>query len=86
MSQVLNAGAQQAKGFMDRYANIDILRPYFNVEPSDIRTRLLQALRPRFSREPQVHMLWAGPPPLPLSSLGLDLTPLAVSRNTGHPG
>ena len=38
--QVWNAGTQQAKRAWSLYGNIDILRPYFNVEPHEVRTRL----------------------------------------------
>lgn len=37
--KVWNAGTQQAKRAWSLYGNIDILRPYFNVEPHEVRTR-----------------------------------------------
>ncbi|XP_061178260.1 protein YIPF3-like isoform X1 [Saccostrea echinata] len=44
---VWNAGTQQAKRAWSLYGNIDILRPYFNVEPHEVRTRLLYSFIPR---------------------------------------
>ena len=37
--QVWQAGKQSAKRAFDLYANIDILRPYFDVEPIEVRNR-----------------------------------------------
>ena len=37
--QVWNAGKQTAQRAFDLYANIDILRPYFHVEPHEVRER-----------------------------------------------
>jgi len=37
-------------GYMDKYANVDVLQPYFDVEPADIRNRLMQSLRPRMTQ------------------------------------
>ncbi|KAK2568129.1 Protein YIPF3 [Acropora cervicornis] len=45
---VWQAGKQSAKRAFDLYANIDILRPYFDVEPIEVRNRLLNSLIPRF--------------------------------------
>ncbi|KAJ8299025.1 hypothetical protein KUTeg_023085 [Tegillarca granosa] len=42
-----NAGKQQAKKAWSLYGNIDILRPYFNVEPHEVRARLLMSLIPQ---------------------------------------
>lgn len=36
------------------YARLDLLRPYFDVEPRDIGGRLLRSLWPQFSRQTQV--------------------------------
>ncbi|CAH3045271.1 unnamed protein product [Porites lobata] len=44
---VWQAGKQSAKRAFDLYANIDILRPYFDVEPVQVRDRLLHSLIPK---------------------------------------
>eukprot|EP00053_Salpingoeca_punica_P005194 m.53068 g.53068 ORF g.53068 m.53068 type:complete len:270 (+) comp13126_c0_seq1:148-957(+) len=51
---VLKAGTQSAKSFFDTYARIDLLRPYFDVEPIEIRARLLHSLYPRATLDAQV--------------------------------
>ncbi|EDO47784.1 predicted protein, partial [Nematostella vectensis] len=45
--QVWQAGKQSAKRAFDLYANIDILRPYFDVEPTEVRSRLFHSLIPQ---------------------------------------
>ncbi|KAK7098582.1 protein YIPF3-like isoform X1 [Littorina saxatilis] len=48
MTQMMwQAGTQGAKKAWNVYGNIDILRPYFNVEPREVRRRLLYSLIPR---------------------------------------
>lgn len=44
--EVWEAGKRQASKAFNLYANIDILRPYFDVEPAQVRTRLLESLIP----------------------------------------
>uniref|UniRef100_A0A3B3Z639 Protein YIPF3 n=1 Tax=Periophthalmus magnuspinnatus TaxID=409849 RepID=A0A3B3Z639_9GOBI len=44
--EVWEAGKRQASKAFNLYANIDILRPYFDVEPGQVRTRLLESLIP----------------------------------------
>ncbi|XP_077469960.1 protein YIPF3 isoform X2 [Stigmatopora argus] len=44
--QVWQASKRQASRAFDLYANIDILRPYFDVEPVQVRGRLLESLLP----------------------------------------
>ncbi|XP_014781090.2 protein YIPF3 [Octopus bimaculoides] len=41
------AGKQQAKKAWNLYGNIDILRPYFDVQPYEVRNRLIESLIPR---------------------------------------
>ncbi|EDV29562.1 uncharacterized protein TRIADDRAFT_52073 [Trichoplax adhaerens] len=45
-TQVLQQGQQQVRNALNFYANIDILRPYFDVEPIQVRDRLLRSLVP----------------------------------------
>ncbi|XP_052064299.1 protein YIPF3-like isoform X1 [Mytilus californianus] len=42
-----NSGKTQAKKAWSLYGNIDILRPYFDVEPHEVRQRLLFSLLPQ---------------------------------------
>jgi len=51
--QVWAAGKTQARRFFDLYSNIDVLRPYFDVEPKDVVSRLGQSLIPRKPGKPQ---------------------------------
>ncbi|MGH0178017.1 UNVERIFIED_CONTAM: hypothetical protein FKN15_076322 [Acipenser sinensis] len=44
--EVWQAGKRQASKAFNLYANIDILRPYFDVEPIQVRNRLLESLIP----------------------------------------
>ncbi|XP_035681248.1 protein YIPF3-like isoform X1 [Branchiostoma floridae] len=44
--QVWKTGSQQAKKAFNLYANIDILRPYFDVEPRKVMKRLLHTFVP----------------------------------------
>lgn len=44
--EVWQAGKRQASKAFNLYANIDILRPYFDVEPSQVRSRLMESMIP----------------------------------------
>ncbi|XP_061602015.1 protein YIPF3 [Cololabis saira] len=44
--EVWQAGKRQASRAFSLYANIDILRPYFDVEPLQVRSRLVESLVP----------------------------------------
>ncbi|XP_015255758.1 PREDICTED: protein YIPF3 [Cyprinodon variegatus] len=44
--EVWQAGKRQASKAFNLYANIDILRPYFDVEPSQVRSRLVDSMVP----------------------------------------
>ncbi|XP_027694269.1 protein YIPF3 [Vombatus ursinus] len=44
--QMWQAGKRQASKAFSLYANIDILRPYFDVEPAQVRSRLLESMIP----------------------------------------
>lgn len=45
-SFVWQEGQQRAKKAFSVYANIDILRPYYDVEPQEVRQRLISSLTP----------------------------------------
>ncbi|XP_047459088.1 protein YIPF3 [Mugil cephalus] len=44
--EVWQAGKRQASRAFSLYANIDILRPYFDVEPVQVRSRLIESMIP----------------------------------------
>uniref|UniRef100_A0A8C5N0U3 Protein YIPF3 n=1 Tax=Leptobrachium leishanense TaxID=445787 RepID=A0A8C5N0U3_9ANUR len=44
--EMWQAGKRQASKAFNLYANIDILRPYFDVEPIQVRNRLLESMIP----------------------------------------
>ncbi|KAM9317192.1 protein YIPF3 [Gastrophryne carolinensis] len=44
--EMWQAGKRQASKAFNLYANIDILRPYFDVEPLQVRNRLLESMIP----------------------------------------
>ncbi|CAN9499539.1 unnamed protein product [Ophioblennius macclurei] len=44
--EVWQAGKRQASKAFSLYANIDILRPYFDVEPLQVRNRLMESMVP----------------------------------------
>ncbi|XP_062319804.1 protein YIPF3 [Osmerus eperlanus] len=44
--EVWEAGKRQASKAFNLYANIDILRPYFDVEPMQVRSRLIESMIP----------------------------------------
>uniref|UniRef100_A0A803TX91 Protein YIPF3 n=1 Tax=Anolis carolinensis TaxID=28377 RepID=A0A803TX91_ANOCA len=44
--EMWQAGKRQASKAFNLYANIDILRPYFDVEPNQVRNRLLESMIP----------------------------------------
>lgn len=44
---VWQAGKQHAAKAWNLYGNIDILRPYFDVQPNEVKSRLLQSLIPQ---------------------------------------
>lgn len=44
--EVWQAGKRQASKAFNLYANIDILRPYFDVEPLQVRNRLIESMIP----------------------------------------
>ncbi|CAB1312525.1 unnamed protein product [Coregonus sp. 'balchen'] len=44
--EVWQAGKRQASKAFNLYANIDILRPYFDVEPMQVRNRLIESMIP----------------------------------------
>ncbi|EGD72952.1 hypothetical protein PTSG_04683 [Salpingoeca rosetta] len=52
-TQVLKSGSESASRLVSTYGRIDLLRPYFDLDPKDLRQRLLASIWPRFARQPQ---------------------------------
>jgi len=44
--EMYGRGKEKAQGFLNLYANIDLIRPYFDVEPVEVLFRLLFSLLP----------------------------------------
>lgn len=51
-SYVWQEGQQRARKAFSLYANIDILRPYYDIEPREVRNRLLRSLIPKMQGAP----------------------------------
>lgn len=51
-SYVWQEGQQRARQAFGLYANIDVLRPYYDVEPRNVRDRLLESLIPKIQNSP----------------------------------
>lgn len=69
------AGTQSARKAWSIYGNIDILRPYFNVEPKEVQKRLLYSLIPQkpSSQRQQVPRELYGPTMIVLTMIALLL-------------
>eukprot|EP00112_Aurelia_sp_Birch-Aquarium-sp1_P023481 Seg701.3 transcript_id=Seg701.3/GoldUCD/mRNA.D3Y31 product="Protein YIPF3" protein_id=Seg701.3/GoldUCD/D3Y31 len=85
--RVWAAGKQSARKFYDLYANIDFLRPYFDVEPRDVVKRLAQSLIPRKPGKPQtVPGELYGPVMILFTLVALLLFSMKVSQHTVQEG
>eukprot|EP00043_Microstomoeca_roanoka_P002689 m.39786 g.39786 ORF g.39786 m.39786 type:complete len:271 (+) comp11654_c0_seq1:285-1097(+) len=81
-SQMLRSGSESASKLVSTYARIDVLRPYFDLDPKDLRQRLLQSIWPRFTRQQQVIAAdMYGPIMLALT---LSAVLLLSMKSTGH--
>jgi hypothetical protein len=80
--KVLSAGKERAQTLVNSYARLDLLRPYFDVEPADIRSRLIASLWPQFSRQPQVGCVAVVPSRGGgIGLLAFSLRPLQISHD-----
>eukprot|EP00049_Salpingoeca_infusionum_P010719 m.185247 g.185247 ORF g.185247 m.185247 type:complete len:273 (-) comp14727_c1_seq3:193-1011(-) len=52
-SQMLSSGTESATRLVSSYARVDVLRPYFDLTPTELRQRLVASLKPNWHREPQ---------------------------------
>eukprot|EP00039_Didymoeca_costata_P000256 m.44850 g.44850 ORF g.44850 m.44850 type:complete len:245 (+) comp10153_c0_seq1:195-929(+) len=78
---VLDAGSKQAKSFLDQYTSVDTMRPYFDVEPAQIRTRLLQSLRPQLSPKQNIPGDLYGPLMLVFTLAGILLMGMKAAEH-----
>lgn len=60
-SIVWAAGRNRAQQAISLYANLDYLRPYFDVEPKEVVQRLIRSLIPRKAREENIKPELYGP-------------------------
>lgn len=67
------AGSQQVKETFNSYGRIDIFRPYFDVEPRQVRNRLIQSLIPRKPSQMNVSNDLYGPSMVVLTLVALLL-------------
>lgn len=89
MFKVWQAGKQTAKRAFDLYANIDILRPYFHVEPHEVKERLIASLMPQVPKQTSpvtVHGELYGPLMLVLSLIAILLFSMKSSGHTVQEG
>ncbi|KAI0242520.1 Protein YIPF3 [Lamellibrachia satsuma] len=80
-------GQQRAKQVFNLYANIDLLRPYFDVEPHEVRQRLLLSLIPQKPTSRQtLHRELYGPTMIVLSLIAILLFQMKSSGHTVQEG
>ena len=84
--QVLDAGSKRAKTYFDSYARVDYLQPYFDLEPSDVRSRLIGSLVPKFAKDQPIPQDLYGPTMLSftLSAVLLIIMKNAETDRTGY--
>ncbi|XP_062505383.1 protein YIPF3-like [Corticium candelabrum] len=85
--QMWQAGKQSARRAFDLYANVDLLRPYFDVEPRQVAKRLLQSLIPRLpSKEIRIEGDLYGPTVLTFTLVAILLLTMKASGHTVREG
>jgi tryptophan-rich sensory protein len=88
---VWEEGRQRARKAFSLYANIDILRPYYDVEPREVRSRLLRSLVPRLTvnvegKYPKVPRELYGPTMLVFTLIAMLLYQMKSSGHTVQEG
>eukprot|EP00035_Acanthoeca_spectabilis_P024144 m.452518 g.452518 ORF g.452518 m.452518 type:complete len:253 (+) comp20344_c0_seq1:34-792(+) len=78
-SNALEAGTAKAKTLFDTYARVDLLRPYFDHTPSDVRSRLFRSLWPRAAADEAVVVDMYGPVMLNFTLAGVLLVLMKTS-------
>eukprot|EP01147_Barroeca_monosierra_P004709 gene4709-6816_t len=81
-SQILQSSSKSASKLASTYGRIDVLRPYFDLEPKDLRQRLLNSLWPTFSRQPKVIAIDLYGPTM--IALTLSAVLLLSMKHSGH--
>lgn len=67
------AGRKQVKETFSSYGRIDIFRPYFDVDPRQVRNRLIRSLIPRQPSQMSVSADMYGPSMIVLTMVALLL-------------
>jgi len=83
---VWEAGSRQMRDTFDAYGKIDLFRPYFDVEPRQVRNRLFQSLLPRKPSQMAVSADLYGPSMLILTMVALLLYSMKSSGYTIQDG
>jgi hypothetical protein len=78
------AGTQSARRAFNLYANVDLLRPYFDVEPRQVAKRLVQSLIPRFHIRTEGDLY--GPTVLTFTLVAILLLTMKTSGHTVREG
>lgn len=81
------AGKQSARRAFDLYANVDLLRPYFDVETRQVAVRLFQSLVPRLpSTDRRIQGDLYGPTVLTFTLVAILLLTMKASGHTVREG
>ncbi|VDM94400.1 unnamed protein product [Onchocerca ochengi] len=83
---VWEASSRQMKDTLNSYGRIDIFRPYFDVEPRQIRNRLIQSFIPRKPSQMNVSNDMYGPTMIILTLVALLLYSMKSSGYTVQDG
>jgi len=83
---VWDAGTKQMKETLNAYGKIDLFRPYFDVQPKQVRNRLFQSLLPRKPSQMAVSNDLYGPFMLLLTMVALLLLSMKSSGYTLQDG
>ncbi|CAH1787354.1 unnamed protein product [Owenia fusiformis] len=85
-SYVWQTGSQQARKAFSIYGNIDILRPYFDVEPHQVRSRLIHSLIPAYRTTQKLPGELYGPTMVVFTLIALLLFQMKSSGHTVQEG
>uniref|UniRef100_A0A0R3RT63 Protein YIPF n=1 Tax=Elaeophora elaphi TaxID=1147741 RepID=A0A0R3RT63_9BILA len=83
---VWEAGSKQMKDTFNSYGRIDLFRPYFDVEPRQVRNRLIQSFIPRKPSQMSVSNDMYGPTMIILTLVALLLYSMKSSGYTVQDG
>uniref|UniRef100_A0A915PY45 Protein YIPF3 n=1 Tax=Setaria digitata TaxID=48799 RepID=A0A915PY45_9BILA len=83
---VWEASSKQVKDTLNSYGRIDLFRPYFDVEPRQVRNRLIQSFIPRKPSQMNVSSDMYGPTMIILTLVALLLYSMKSSGYTVQDG